>query len=85
MAAGALIAKFRAESGPRDPVLAWYSSADPDTITYVGHTPKTPASLHELRSRIERGRYQVKPDRVAEAMLRRGIKFGSRRPAARRD
>ncbi|MGH2836964.1 MAG: flagellar biosynthesis anti-sigma factor FlgM [Thermoleophilaceae bacterium] len=51
----------------------------------MGHAPKTAASLHELRSRIERGRYEIKPDRVAEAMLRRGIRFGPRRPAARRD
>jgi len=51
----------------------------------MGHAPKTAASLLELRSRIERGRYEVKPDRVAEAMLRRGVKFGPRRPATRRD
>jgi hypothetical protein len=50
----------------------------------MGHTPKTAASLLELRSRIESGRYQVKPDRVAVAMLRRGVMFGPRRPAARR-
>jgi len=51
----------------------------------MGHAPKTATTLHELRLRIERGRYEVKPDRVAEAMLRRGIKFGPRRPAKRRD
>ena len=48
-------------------------------IGQMGHAPKTAASLHELRSRIERGRYEVKPDRVAEAMLRRGHQV---RPAA---
>jgi hypothetical protein len=51
----------------------------------MGHAPKTAASLHELRLRIERGRYEIKPDRVAEAMLRRGIRFEPRRPTARRD
>ena len=42
----------------------------------MGHmrrAPKTTSTVGELRSRIERGRYEVKPDRVAEAMLRRGI------------
>jgi hypothetical protein len=51
----------------------------------MGHAPKTAASLSELRSRIERGRYEIKPDRVAEAMLRRGVRFELRRPAERRD
>jgi anti-sigma28 factor (negative regulator of flagellin synthesis) len=37
---------------------------------------KKVASLDELRFKIERGRYEVKPDRVAEAMIRRWtIKF----------
>ena len=51
----------------------------------MGQAPKTAASLDELRSRIERGRYEIKPDRVAEAMLRRGLKLDPRRPATRRD
>ena len=55
------------------------------TVGQMGHAPKTAANLHELRSQIERGRYEVKPDRVAEAMLRRGLKFDLRRPAERRD
>jgi anti-sigma28 factor (negative regulator of flagellin synthesis) len=44
----------------------------------MGHMrrpPKTATSIDELRSRIERGRYEVKPDRVAQAMLRRGVMF----------
>ena len=47
----------------------------------VRRPPKTSPSLVELRSKIERGRYEVKPDRVAEAMLRRGIVMAS--PKAR--
>lgn len=42
----------------------------------MGHmrqAPKSAASLNELRSKIERGRYEVRVDRVAEAMLRRGL------------
>jgi hypothetical protein len=34
------------------------------------HNRKPPPSLEELRVRIERGRYEVKADRVAEAMLK---------------
>ena len=45
--------------------------------------PKTAASLHELRARIERGRYDVKPDRVAEAMIRRGVVIRPADPRAR--
>jgi anti-sigma28 factor (negative regulator of flagellin synthesis) len=54
-------------------------------MSHMGRAPKTSATLEELRARIERGRYEVKPDRVAEAMLRRGITFGRPRPAKRRD
>jgi hypothetical protein len=46
--------------------------------------PKTTATVAELRARIERGRYEVKPHRVADAMLRRGISFRPLRPGARR-
>ena len=50
----------------------------------MDHGPKTPPALTELRAKIERGRYEVKPDRVAVAMLRRGVSFGPPRPAAPR-
>jgi anti-sigma28 factor (negative regulator of flagellin synthesis) len=47
--------------------------------------PKKQAqSLEELRARIQLGRYDVKPDRVAEAMLRRGVSFSLPR-SERRD
>jgi anti-sigma28 factor (negative regulator of flagellin synthesis) len=49
-------------------------------MNQMRQAPKTSASLEELRSRIARGRYEVKPDRVAEAMLRRRVLF---RTAAR--
>ena len=42
------------------------------------------ASLEQLRARIRTGRYDVKPERVAEAMLRRGVVFTPVR-AERRD
>ena len=42
------------------------------TMGEMRRQPKTAATVDELRARIERGRYEVKPDRVAEAMLRRG-------------
>jgi len=35
-------------------------------------------SLDELRARIQSGRYDVKPDRVAEAMINRGVVFARR-------
>jgi hypothetical protein len=38
---------------------------------------KPPATLDDLRARIQSGRYDVKPDRVAEAMIRRGVIFPS--------
>ena len=50
---------------------------------HMRHAPKSTANLHELRARIERGRYEVKPDRVAEAMLRRGITIRPLDPKAR--
>jgi hypothetical protein len=50
----------------------------------MDHGPKATPALQELRGKIERGRYEVKPDRVAVAMLRRGINFGPPRPAAPR-
>ena len=47
-------------------------------MSEMRRAPKTTASVAELRARIERGRYEVKPDRVAEAMLRRGIVLAPR-------
>ncbi len=35
--------------------------------------PKSAATIDELRAQIARGRYEVKSERVAEAMLRRGL------------
>ena len=52
-------------------------------MAQMRHAPKSAPSLHELRSRIERGRYEVKPDRVAEAMIRRGIVMRPAEPRAR--
>jgi hypothetical protein len=52
-------------------------------MAQMRHAPKSAASLHDLRARIERGRYEVKPDRVAEAMLRRGIVMRPAEPRAR--
>jgi hypothetical protein len=49
----------------------------------MGRPAKTGTSIEELRSRIERGRYEVKPERVARAMLRRGVTFQAPQPRAR--
>jgi hypothetical protein len=36
-------------------------------------TPPGPRNLEQLRARIEGGRYEVKADKVAEAMIRAGV------------
>ena len=52
-------------------------------MAHMRQAPKSAANLYELRSKIERGRYEVKPDRVAEAMIRRGIVMRPADPRAR--
>jgi hypothetical protein len=53
-------------------------------MDHMRPAPRKPPSLEELRARIERGRYEVKAERVADAMLRRGITFRAPGPAAPR-